>query len=99
MKNNITAFLNVLEVYGFAVVEMDNGILKVIKDKDAKTSAVPVVGDGLIKGDEVVTRVVAVRNVSVRELSPLLRQLNDNAGGNVVHYDPANIILITGRAA
>ncbi|EEX95127.1 type II secretory pathway component EpsD [Vibrio orientalis CIP 102891 = ATCC 33934] len=93
-------FLNVLEVYGFAVVEMDNGILKVIKSKDAKTSAVPVVGDGSIKGDEVVTRVVAVRNVSVRELSPLLRQLNDNAGaGNVVHYDPANIILITGRAA
>ena len=41
-----------------------------------------------------------MRNVSVRELSPLLRQLNDNAGaGNVVHYDPANIILITGRAA
>nr|WP_217906313.1 type II secretion system secretin GspD [Vibrio sp. JPW-9-11-11] len=93
-------FLNVLEVYGFAVVEMDNGILKVIKSKDAKTSAVPVVGDGNINGDEVVTRVVAVRNVSVRELSPLLRQLNDNAGaGNVVHYDPANIILITGRAA
>lgn len=93
-------FLNVLEVYGFAVVEMDNGILKVIKAKDAKTSAVPVVGDGHINGDEVVTRVVAVRNVSVRELSPLLRQLNDNAGaGNVVHYDPANIILITGRAA
>lgn len=93
-------FLNVLEVYGFAVVEMDNGVLKVIKSKDAKTSAVPVVGDGSIQGDEVVTRVVAVRNVSVRELSPLLRQLNDNAGaGNVVHYDPANIILITGRAA
>ncbi len=93
-------FLNVLEVYGYAVIEMDNGILKVIKSKDAKTSAIPVVGDGDVKGDEVVTRVVAVRNVSVRELSPLLRQLNDNAGaGNVVHYDPANIILITGRAA
>ncbi len=93
-------FLNVLEVYGYAVVEMDNGVLKVIKSKDAKTSAIPVVGDGNVKGDEVVTRVVAVRNVSVRELSPLLRQLNDNAGaGNVVHYDPANIILITGRAA
>ncbi|ANU37797.1 type II secretion system secretin GspD [Vibrio scophthalmi] len=93
-------FLNVLEVYGYAVIEMDNGILKVIKSKDAKTSAIPVVGDGDVKGDEVVTRVVTVRNVSVRELSPLLRQLNDNAGaGNVVHYDPANIILITGRAA
>jgi general secretion pathway protein D len=94
-------FLNVLEVYGFAVVEMDNNILKVVRAKDAKTAAVPVVGDNQsIKGDAVITRVVAVRNVSVRELSPLLRQLNNNAGaGNVVHYDPANIILITGHAA
>ncbi|WGW00448.1 type II secretion system secretin GspD [Vibrio sp. YMD68] len=93
-------FLNVLEVYGFAAVEMDNGVLKVIKSKDAKTSAIPVVSDDSAQGDSVVTRVVAVKNVSVRELSPLLRQLNDNAGaGNVVHYDPANIILITGRAA
>ncbi|MFC1236767.1 type II secretion system secretin GspD [Vibrio sp. F74] len=94
-------FLNVLEVYGFAVVEMESGVLKIIKAKDAKTSAIPVVGaDEKILGDAVVTRVVAVKNVSVRELSPLLRQLNDNAGaGNVVHYDPANIILITGRAA
>ncbi|MFN1532519.1 type II secretion system secretin GspD [Vibrio jasicida] len=93
-------FLNVLEVYGYAVVEMDNGVLKVIKAKDSKTSAIPVLGDGSAKGDSVITRVVAVRNVSVRELSPLLRQLIDNAGaGNVVHYDPANIILITGRAA
>ncbi|MCE7537602.1 type II secretion system secretin GspD [Aliivibrio fischeri] len=94
-------FLSVLEVYGYAVVEMDSGILKVIKDKDAKTSAVPVLGaKDQVKGDAVITRVIAVRNVSVRELSPLLRQLNDNAGaGNVVHYDPANIIMITGRAA
>lgn len=94
-------FLSVLEVYGYAVVEMDSGILKVIKDKDAKTSAVPVLGaKDKITGDAVITRVIAVRNVSVRELSPLLRQLNDNAGaGNVVHYDPANIIMITGRAA
>ncbi|MFA0568198.1 type II secretion system secretin GspD [Vibrio gallaecicus] len=94
-------FLNVLEVYGYAVVEMESGVLKIIKAKDSKTSAIPVVGDrDSIQGDSVITRVVAVRNVSVRELSPLLRQLNDNAGaGNVVHYDPANIILITGRAA
>nr|WP_173425663.1 type II secretion system secretin GspD [Photobacterium angustum] len=95
-------FLNVLEVYGFAVVEMEDGVLKVIRDKDAKTSAIPVVGsnDSNVPGDAVVTRVIAVKNVSVRELSPLLRQLNDNAGaGNVVHYDPANIIMITGRAA
>jgi general secretion pathway protein D len=92
-------FLNVLEVYGFAVVEMDNNVLKVIKSKDAKTSAIPVMGEGdYADSDSVITRVIAVHNVSVKELSPLLRQLIDNAGaGNVVHYDPANIILITGR--
>nr|WP_086938381.1 type II secretion system secretin GspD [Thaumasiovibrio occultus] len=93
-------FLNVLEVYGFAVIEMENGVLKVMRDKDAKTSAVPVLGSGeLAPGDAVITRVIPVRNVSVRELSPLLRQLNDNAGaGNVVHYEPSNVIMITGRA-
>ncbi|WP_409421765.1 type II secretion system secretin GspD [Pseudaeromonas sp. ZJS20] len=94
-------FLSVLDVYGFAVVPMDNGVLKVVRAKDAKTSAIPVVDDGKPGiGDEMVTRVVPVRNVSVRELAPLLRQLNDNAGGgNVVHYEPSNVLLITGRAA
>lgn len=94
-------FLNVLEVYGFAIVETDNGIIKVIKAKDAKVSSIPVVDDNSdYSGDEMVTRVVPVTNVSVRELAPLLRQLNDNAGGgNVVHYDPSNVIMITGRAA
>ncbi len=94
-------FLNVLAVYGYAVVEAEDGILKVLRDKDAKTDAVPVVDNtNSVYGDEVVTQVIAVKNVSVRELSPLLRQLNDNAGaGNVVHYQPANLIMITGRAA
>ena len=74
-------FLNVLAVYGYAVVEAEDGILKVLRDKDAKTDAVPVVDNtNSVYGDEVVTQVIAVKNVSVRELSPLLRQLNDNAG-------------------
>ncbi len=94
-------FLNVLEVYGFAAVEMDNNIIKIIRNKDAKTSSIPVVGDdnpGI--GDEMVTRVIEVKNVTVRELVPLLRQLSDQAGsGNVVNYDPANVIMLTGTAA
>ena len=94
-------FLNVLEVYGFAAVEMDNNLVKVIRNKDAKTSSIPVVGDenpGV--GDQMVTRVVEVKNVTVRELVPLLRQLSDQSGGgNVVNYDPANVILLTGTAA
>lgn len=94
-------FLSVLDVYGFAVVPMPSGVLKVVKASNAKTSAIPVADDVAPgSGDEVVTRVVPVRNVSVRDLAPLLRQLNDNAGvGNVVHYEPSNVLLLTGRAA
>ncbi|WP_320150319.1 type II secretion system secretin GspD [uncultured Tolumonas sp.] len=94
-------FLSVLDVYGFAVVPMPSGVLKVVKATNAKTSAIPVADDVAPgSGDEVVTRVVPVRNVSVRDLAPLLRQLNDNAGvGNVVHYEPSNVLLLTGRAA
>ncbi len=93
-------FLNVLQVYGFAAVEMPNGVLKIIRDKSAKTSNLPVVEDDLLNGDEMITRVVPVYNVSVRELSPLLRQLNDQAGGgNVVNYDPSNVMIMTGRAS
>ncbi|KUM52117.1 type II secretion system secretin GspD [Rheinheimera sp. EpRS3] len=94
-------FLNVLEVYSFAVVEMDNGVLKVVRNKDAKTSNIPVVTDDAPgQGDEMVTRVVQVRNVSVRELAPLLRQFSNQAGGgHVVNYDPSNVIMMTGPAA
>ena len=94
-------FLNVLEVYSFAVVEMDNGVLKVVRNKDAKTSNIPVVTDeNPGQGDEMVTRVVQVRNVSVRELAPLLRQFSNQAGGgHVVNYDQSNVIMMTGPAA
>ena len=94
-------FLNVLEVYGFAAVKMNNNVIKIIRNKDAKTSSIPVVGsNSRINGDEMVTRIVEVKNVTVRELVPLLRQLSDQAGGgNVTNYDPANVIMLTGTAA
>lgn len=94
-------FLNVLQVYGYAVIDMGDGILKVVRAKDAKSSPTPVVSDDAPgKGDEMVTRVVEVKNVSVRELSPLLRQLSDQSGsGHVVHYEPANVVMVTGSAA
>ncbi|SDB19555.1 general secretion pathway protein D [Pseudidiomarina indica] len=92
-------FLNVLEVYGFATVEMESGVIKVMRDKDARNGAIPVVDDNSLGGDTLVTRVVPVANVSVRELAPLLRLLNDQSGGgNVVSYDPSNVIMLTGRS-
>ena len=94
-------FISVLSVYGFTIVDMGDNFIKVVPSKDAKQDAIPVIGDNQkFLGDAVITRVVSVKNVSVRELSPLLRQLIDNSGaGNVVHYDPANVIMITGHAS
>lgn len=95
-------FLNVLEAQGYAIVPMDNDVLKVVKSSAAKVEPLPLVdesGAGF-SGDEMVTKVVPVRNVSVRELAPILRQMVDSAGsGNVVNYDPSNVIMLTGRAS
>ncbi|AEX50301.1 type II secretion system secretin GspD [Rahnella aquatilis] len=94
-------FLSVLDVYGFAVIPMDNGLLKVVRSANAKMSGVPVADKNRPgKGDEIVTRVVTLLNVPVRELAPLLRQMNDSTGvGSVVHYEPSNVLLLTGRAS
>ncbi|ENI5113233.1 type II secretion system protein GspD, partial [Escherichia coli] len=51
-------------------------------------------------GDEMVTRIVPVRNVSVRELAPVLQQMTDLDGsGSIVNYEPSNVIMLTGRAS
>jgi general secretion pathway protein D len=93
-------FLNVLQVYGYSAVTMNSGIIKVIRSKDAKASNIPVVEGSPFDGDEMITRVMPVYNVPVRELAPLLRQLNDTAGGgNVVSHDASNVMMLTGRAA
>jgi general secretion pathway protein D len=93
-------FLNVLQVYGYSAVTMSSGVVKVIRSKDAKSSNIPVVEGSPFDGDEMITRVMPVYNVPVRELAPLLRQLNDTAGGgNVVSHDASNVMMLTGRAA
>ncbi|MEH6482151.1 MULTISPECIES: type II secretion system secretin GspD [Pseudoalteromonas] len=94
-------FLNVLEVYGYSAVEMDNGILKVEKSSDAKKSNVPLITEGNeASGDMMITRVVRVKNVSVQELGPLVRQFSDQKdGGHVANFNAANVMMLTGHAA
>lgn len=93
-------FLSVLDLYGYSIVPMDNGFLKVIRSSKVKTAGTPVADRGNPgKGDEVITRMVQMNNVPARDLAPILRQLNDASGmGNVVHYEPSNVIILTGKA-
>ena len=93
-------FLSVLELYGFAAVPVGDQTIKVVKTNKAKNVGVPLYDEEHPgEGAEMVARVVPVANVSVKELSPLLRQLIDlTDGGNVVHYEPSNVLIVTGRA-
>lgn len=94
-------FLSVLDLYGFSVVTLDNGLIKVVPSTTLKTSPGSIRDNsrpGI--GDEIVTRVVPLQNVPARELAPLLRQMADGGSvGNVVNYDPSNVLIITGRAS
>ncbi len=94
-------FLNVLEVYGYTAVEMENGILKIEKSADARKANVPVVlEDDQVSGDMMITRVVRVKNVSVQELGPVVRQFSDQKGGShVAQYTASNVMMLTGHAA
>ncbi len=94
-------FLSVLDLYSLSVIPMDNGMIKVVRSTAARIAGAPVVDSkNPGKGDEIITRVVRMENVPVRELAPLLRQLNDASGlGNVVHFEPSNVLLLTGKAS
>ncbi|WP_431223432.1 type II secretion system secretin GspD [Serratia sp. L9] len=91
-------FLNVLDVYGYAVIGMPNNVLKVIPAKEGKRAALTQLGTPA-QGDELVMRIVPLRNTAAKDIAPLLRQLNDSIGvGNVAYYESGNALLITGRA-
>jgi general secretion pathway protein D len=93
-------FLSVLDLYGLSVIPMDNGMVKVVRSSVARTAGAPLADSNPGKGDEIITRVVRMENVPVRELAPLLRQLNDATGiGNVVHFEPSSVLLLTGKAS
>lgn len=93
-------FLSILDLYGYSVITQDNGMLKVVRSASVKT-APGIIADHIRpgSGDEVVTRIIALENVPARDLAPLLRQMLDGGNvGNVVHYDPSNVVILTGRA-
>lgn len=92
-------FLLQLGVSGFSVVDMGNGILKVIPNQAAKIEGVEVQleGDDSLKSESIVTRIVQVKNVDVDKLIPSLRPLVDNRTGVITPYSGSNVILITDR--
>jgi len=90
-------FLSILEVHGFATVTVGD-IIKVVPDSKAKQGGVPTMqGADAIKGDQVITRILRVKNVTAAQLVPILRPLIPQQG-HLAAYPSKNVLIITDRA-
>src|SRR6185369_11020590 len=92
------AFLNVLQVNGFAAVPAGNNIVKIVQD----TNALQLPGNDLPNSlnagsDEMVTTVIEVKNISANQVSTVLRQLLSTSA--LLQAIPGtNSMVITDRA-
>jgi len=92
------AFLSILSVYGFVAVPSGN-VVKVLPDANARQlpGAEGAPGGGRL-ADDLVTRVISVRNVAAAQLVPILRPLIPQYGHLAAHA-PSNLLIISDRAS
>lgn len=89
-------FLSVLQVHGYSAVPSGD-VIKILPDVNAKQGSVPLVSGSSRLGDQLVTRVVPIKNVTASQLVPILRPLVPQQG-HLAAYSASNIIVITDRA-
>ena len=91
-------FLSILEVHGFAAVEVGE-VIKIIPDVNARQGPVPTVSETAPgSGDELVTRVLQIKYVPAAQLVPILRPLVPQQG-HLAAYPATNVLVISDRAA
>ncbi len=92
------AFLSILQVHGFVAVPSGDTI-KIIPDANARqVPANDLPGRVSSTSDEIVTQVVAVKNVSAAQLVPILRPLIPQYG-HLAAYPSSNMLIISDRAS
>ncbi|KAA0209015.1 MAG: type II secretion system protein GspD [Proteobacteria bacterium] len=92
------AFLSILAVYGYIAVPSGN-VVKILPDANARQ--VPGAETGAGGGrdaDDMVTRILPVRNVAAAQLVPILRPLIPQYGHLAAHPQ-SNMLIISDRAA
>ncbi len=91
------AFLAILSVHGFVVVPAGSAF-KIIPDANARQVPSDDLPDHVNAGsDEIVTQVVALKNVSATQLVPILRPLIPQYG-HLAAYPAGNVLIISDRA-
>ncbi len=90
-------FLSILKVHGFAAVPSGE-VIKIVPDVNAKQDGIPTTSDAAPgRGDEMVTRVIQVDNVTAAQLVPILRPLVPQQG-HLAAYPATNVLIISDRA-
>jgi general secretion pathway protein D len=92
------AFLSILQVHGFVAVQSGD-VVKIIPDANARqVPANDLPSRVNANSDEIVTQVVAIKNVSAAQLVPILRPLIPQYG-HLAAYPASNMLIISDRAA
>jgi general secretion pathway protein D len=92
------AFLSILEVHGYIAVPSGD-LIKILPDANARQvpgADLPSVRPG--SPDEIVTQVIAIRNIGAAQLVPILRPLIPQYGHLAAHQS-SNVLIISDRAA
>lgn len=90
-------FLSILEVHGYAAVPSGE-VIKIVPDVKAKQGGFPEPRGASPRGDEVVTQVIKVNNVTAAQLVPVLRPLVPQEG-HLAAYPESNVLVISDRAS
>ncbi|MEJ2589946.1 MAG: type II secretion system secretin GspD [Candidatus Thiodiazotropha sp.] len=89
-------FLSILEVHGFSTIPSGD-VIKIVPDVKAKQSAIPTItGPSNLPGDQVVTRIIQVKNITATQLVPILRPLIPQEG-HLAAYPATNVLIISDR--
>ncbi len=89
-------FLSILEVHGFSTIPSGD-LIKIVPDVKAKQSGIPTGGTlDALPGDQVVTRIIQVKNVTATQLVPILRPLIPQEG-HLAAYPDTNVLIISDR--
>jgi general secretion pathway protein D len=92
------AFLSVLQVYGFVAVPAGK-VIKIVPNTDQRQFPSNDLPDNVSStSDALVTQVIPLKNLSAAQLVPLLRPLVPPYG-HLAAYNPANMLIISDRAA
>ena len=91
------AFLAILQVHGFVAVPAGR-VIKIIPDANARQVPANDLPDRVSSSsDEIVTQVIAVKNISAAQLVPILRPLIPQYG-HLAAYPASNMLIISDRA-